>query len=100
MILAESLSLTPGSALSCVAVAVLMSTRSVFGITAVLRGIASGAFGDEGTAGGVAVGEAAFGVVDAGCASTGAAMVRASPIGKRESLRRAFHGRAHPLQAG
>jgi hypothetical protein len=64
-----------------------MSTRSVFGIAAVLRGIASGAFGDEGTAGVVTVGEAAFGVVDAGCASTGAAMVRASnPIGKRENF--------------
>ena len=56
-------------------------------MAAVLRDIVSDAFGDEGTAGVVTVGGAAFGVVDAGCASTGAAMVRASkPIGKRESL--------------
>jgi hypothetical protein len=45
MILAASLSLTPGSILSSAAVALLMSTVSIFGATAVLRASEVDAFG-------------------------------------------------------
>jgi hypothetical protein len=66
MIFSESVLLTPGSSFSCAAVAVLMSTRSVLGTAAVLRGMTSGALGEAGIAGAVAVGEAVVVVVDAG----------------------------------
>src|SRR5438067_745675 len=48
MILAASLSLTPGSILSSAAVALLMSTVSIFGAAAVLRASGVAAFGGAG----------------------------------------------------
>ena len=61
---AASLSLTPGSILSSAAVALLMSTVSIFGAAAVLRASEAGAFGVAGTAGAIVDdGEVVLGVV-------------------------------------
>jgi hypothetical protein len=64
----------------------LMSTMSIFGAAALLRVSEVEAFGVAGTAGAIVDdGELVVGVVVvAGCAITGAAMVKAnSPIGSR-----------------
>jgi hypothetical protein len=64
MILVASLSLTPGSILSSAAVALLMSTVSIFGAAAVLRASEVDAFGVAGTAGAIVDdGEVVLGVV-------------------------------------
>ena len=56
--------LTPGSIFSSEAVALLMSTISAFGATAVLRTSDVEAFGTDGTAGAIVVeGEVVLGVV-------------------------------------
>jgi hypothetical protein len=62
--LVASLSLTPGSILSSAAVALLMSTVSIFGAVAVLRASEAGAFGVAVTAGAIVDdGEVVLGVV-------------------------------------
>jgi hypothetical protein len=59
-----SLSLTPGSILSSAAVALLMSTVSIFGAAAGLRASEVDAFGVAGTAGAIVdEGEVVLGVV-------------------------------------
>src|SRR5437899_250516 len=90
MILPASLSVIPGSSFNSAELALLMSTMSAFGAVAVLRASEVPAFGVAGTlgavmvaAGGVVLGE----VVAAGCAITGAAIVKANrPIGNRINL--------------
>jgi hypothetical protein len=64
MILVASLSLTPGSIFSSAALALLMSTTSVFGAAVVLRASEVEAFGVVGTAGAIVDdGEVALGAV-------------------------------------